>query len=171
VIECSNVEGTGTAFNELSGAIHRGKGKLPAKFNNGTGVLCHTNQTGCVGGTATVGAKVSEIKLSAESVEGTSLKEEGVSGGHGLKLFPTTGTQFGTVTFEGTCGLHAFGAIPIAGSAIATAGGSPEGRGATLFFVPGEMNSLTVGGSVAQLEGKDTIKRNSTGNGLVLTSF
>lgn len=171
VVECTNVEGTGAAFNELSGTVHRGKGMLPAKFNNGTGVLCHTNQTGCVGGTATVGARVSEVKLSAETVEGMSLKEGGVSGGHGLKLFPTSGTQFGTVTFEGTCGLHAFGAIPVAGSVTGTAGGSREGRGATLFLVPGEMNSLTVGGSAAQLEGKGTIKRPSTGNAMVLTSF
>jgi hypothetical protein len=162
-VECTNVEGTGTAQN-VAGPPMVGKGSGIIKFNNGTGVLCHTNQSGCEGGTATVGAKVSEVKASAETVEGGTL-----GSGMGLKFSPTTGSQFATITFEGSCGLHAFGAIPVAGSTIATAGGEPNGHGATAWFTE-EMSSLTVGGEPAGLTGKATLKRTSNGNALTLTT-
>ena len=175
-ITCTNVEGTGTAKNSLSGTIHKGSGSGTILFNNGTGVFCHTNQSGCEGGSATQGARVGTaanpgVKVEGESVEGSTLKEGGVSGGHGLKFKPQgETTQFTTVTFEGTCGLHSFGAIPVNGSVIATAGGTREGRGATAWLIPGEMESLTVGGSAATLEGKATLKRKSTGNALTFTT-
>jgi hypothetical protein len=54
VIECTNVEGTGTAKNN-AGPPMGGTGLGTIKFNDGTGILCHTNQSGCDGGTATVG--------------------------------------------------------------------------------------------------------------------
>jgi hypothetical protein len=163
-VECTNVEGTGTAQN-VAGPPMVGKGSGIIKFNNGTGVLCHTNQSGCEGGTATVGAKVGEVKASAETVEGLAPSGTGM----GLKFSPTTGSQFATITFEGTCGLHAFGAIPVAGSTIATAGGEANGHGATAWFTE-EMSSLTVGGEPAGLTGKATLKRTSTGSALTLTT-
>jgi hypothetical protein len=169
VLECTNVEGTGTAKNSEETGTMKGSGSSTIKFNNGTGVLCHTNQSGCEGGTATVGAKVAEVKASFETAEGTTLKEGGVAGGHGLKFFPTSG-NFTTITFEGTCGLHAFGAIPISGSFIGTAGGTREGHGATTWFIEGEMSSVTLGGEPMQVIGKLTLKRTSTGNALTLTT-
>lgn len=174
VIECTKVEGIGLAQNFLSGTIHIGLLVSDIKFNNGTSgglpIFCHTNQSGCEGGTTTVGAKFNEVEADGETVEGSTLKENGIAGGMGLKFLPPAGKKLTAITFEGTCGLHAFGAMNVEGSAIATAGGSREGRGATMWFVPGEMNSLSLGGQPVQLEGKLTLKRTSTGSALTLTT-
>lgn len=172
VVECSNVESTAAnGLNSLVGGIHEGSGSGTLKFNNGAGILCKTNQAGCIGPTAVEGAKVALVNADAETVEGAALKEGGVVGGHGIKFFPVAPeTKFTTIKFEGTCGLAIFPPFPVTGSAIATAGGAREGRGATAWFIEGEMNSLEVGGSPAQLSGKLTFKSTTAAHALILTT-
>lgn len=165
VVECSNVEATGTARNSTLDFVMKGSGSGTIKFNDGIGSFCRTNQAGCEIGNSAQGASISLILFEFETVEGLTLREGGVPGGHGLKIqLP------GSIRFEGICGLHSFGAIPLAGSSIATAGGTRQGRGATTWFNEGEMNSLTVGGQSAQLVGKVTLKRDIPGNALTLTT-
>ncbi len=159
VVECTNVEGTGEALNSESGEVMKGSAVGTVRFNDGAGVNCSTNQAKCT-------AKVAEVNFKAETVEGLAPEKTGV----GLKIEPATGTTFTTISFEGTCGLHAFGAIPITGSTIATAGGEPTGVGATeTFTTTNEMNGLKVGGESGQMTGKTTVRRVSTGNAIVWT--
>jgi hypothetical protein len=162
VIECTEVSGTGEAENSISGEVMKGSGKGVINFHSGGGGNCTTNQTGCT-------VKVAEVNAKAESIQPSATEM-------GLKFEPATaGTNFTTTTFEGTCGLHEFGAIPVKGSTIGTANGIPNGGGATVWFIEnhtGEtaMNALTVGGEAAQLIGKGTFKNQTTGNALVFTT-
>jgi hypothetical protein len=140
-VSCASGGGTGTVENKEVGTEKKFVGTGKIAFTE-----CTTNQAGCTT------AKVAEAAIKFESVEG--LAEEGV----GLKFQPSSGTNLTTVNFEGTCGLHSFGAIPVAGSTIATASGEPKGIGAETVFSGGTMSSLTVGAEPAVLAGKVTIK-------------
>jgi hypothetical protein len=155
VVECTEVSGTGEAANSETGGVMTGSGSGTIEFHSGGGGNCTTNQTGCTVKVAAVGAKAESIQPSASEM--------------GLK-FSATGTNFTTTTFEGTCSLHLFNAIPVKGSTIATANGEANGHGATAWFIEGSMNSLTVGGEPAQLIGKATLSSSATGNALVLST-
>ena len=160
-IQCKQIEGSVRAVNTLEGEVHEGTGTTVVGtgvlFRNGQGEPCTTNQAGC-----TVG--VSEIQAQATTVEG-------LAPGMGLQFKPLgAATKFGTVKFEGTCGLAVFPPMAIEGSTIATAHGEPTGGGATAYFVEGGMNSLTIAGAATQFIAKLTFKRESTENSLVLTT-
>jgi len=154
-ITCTTVSGTGTALNSASGAEMKGSGSGTINFTNAGGANCSTNQAGCT-------AKVNPVGASAETVDIAAAEM-------GLKFFPTTGGVFATVKFEGTCGMAALGALNVEGSVIATAGGVPNGKGATAV-ITAAMSSLIFGGGAATLEGTATLSRTSTGNALVVTT-
>jgi hypothetical protein len=155
VIECAEVSGIGEALNSAPGGIMRGSSEGAVEFHSGGGGNCTTNQAGCT------------VKVTVAGVKGQSIEVSPTE--MGVKL-EATGVSFNSVTFQGTCGLTAFGGMAVKGSTIATANGETNGHGATAWFIRGTMNSLIVGGSAAQLIGKVTFKRASTGNALVLTT-
>jgi hypothetical protein len=155
VIECTNVEGVGTMENKLVSGVMQVVGQGTMKFNNGSGVNCSTNQTGCT-------AKVAETPIRGTTVETTETEM-------GYKVEPGSGGSiFTTVAFEGTCGLHAFGAIPISGTSVGTQGTEPNGHGGTLVLTEA-MSSLSVGGSPATITGILTFAMKE-GNTLTLTT-
>ncbi len=157
--QCRNVETIGEmkAMNLKEGEVHEGSGKGALGFNDGAGEPeCRTNQVGCK-------VKVSEMSgeaVTVESVGGASM---------GLEFKPLAGAaKFGTAKWEGTCGLAAFPAFPIAGSAVATAHGAANGAGATAVF--GADNSLTIGASVLEFTATLTFEQANTQKALVLTT-
>lgn len=160
-ITCAEVTGRGGAFNMLSGTVHKATGSGELEFFKSVGEPCETNQAGCK-------AAVGTLKASVEAVEGLP---PGITG-MGLKFKPVSpATTFGTVKFEGTCGLKAFGAIPIGGIVIATAHGEPTGSGATAYFNNTEPTKLTIGGELAEiLEGRLIFTGAFSGWPLVLTT-
>jgi hypothetical protein len=158
-IECRNVEGAVDVTNILAGEVHRGTGTSAIRFNDGGGANCRTSQAGCT-------VKVSELQGQAVTVEGLAPGGTGM----GLEFKPLAGAaKFGTVKWEGACGLAAFPlGFPIEGSAIATANGQPNGRGATAVF--GANNNLTIGGSALEFTATLTFKKNTGQKALVLTT-
>jgi hypothetical protein len=152
-ITCHRVAGTGTAQNSLSGEEHKGIGGGTFEFTE-----CTTNQAGCPSAT------VNQIVASFRAVTPSASEM-------GLEFFATTGGVLTKVKFNGTCGVAALGEMPIEGSLIGTAGGAPNGRGATDVFLPeASMSKLTLLKAAMTVEGTVTLKRTSTGNALVLTT-
>ncbi len=147
-VNCTSVTGTGEAENVEESGVWHGRGTATMKFGG-----CTANHACTV--------TVAEAPLKDETVEG--LASEGV----GVKFSAKTGTTLTTFTFAGaSCPLKAFGAIPVAGSAIATANGEAKGFGATWFF--GLLDFLTVGGESAEFTSWWTPK-GENGNALVWT--
>jgi hypothetical protein len=143
-VTCATVSGTGTVANSETAAVMKATGSGRVKFTG-----CTTNQTGCTSVT------IPEANIAADSI-GSEM---------GLKFIPQS-ANFTTITFNGTCGLHAFGAIPIGGAVTATAKGEPNGIGAKAIFTKA-MSGLSIAGELATLEGTATFK-GENGNQLIL---
>lgn len=155
VVECTNVEGSGFMENKLVSGVMQVVGSGTLKFNNGSGVNCSSNQAGCT-------AKVAEAPTKGTTVEGSETEM-------GYEVSPAGGgSVFTTVTFEGTCGLHAFGALPISGTAVGTQGTEPNGHGGTLV-VTEAMKNLSIGGEPVTLSATLTFAMKE-GNTLALTT-
>jgi hypothetical protein len=158
-IACQKVAGKSSMENvaiNANGAMEA-KGEAAVDFTE-----CSTNAANC-----TVEEPI-EVEARAHSVE--------TADGMGLKFEPLIGAGvFTELTFLGpACGLRFFPNIPVAGNATATAGGEPNGHGATAWFQKNEagkvaMQALTVGGVSADFEGIITTK-GPNGNALVLTT-
>ncbi len=147
-ISCAKVSGSGTIEN-FEGVTVVGTGKVALSE-------CTTNQAAC---SVSVAETEFEFEAVAPEAEAVGLKFKAKS----------PATKITTVTFSGgTCGLKAFGPIPVAGSATATASGEPKGSGAQTVFSGGTMSALTVGGETAVPTGKVTIK-GPNGNRIVIT--
>ncbi len=138
-VVCSSATGTATMENSEVGGVMAATGSGTIEWGG-----CTANHECTV--------SVAPASVKAETVEG--LAEEG----RGLTVSAKTGTVITKITFAGaTCPLKAFGAVPVSGSAVATAAGEPDGIGARAVFTKA-MGSITVGGEAAAFEGTATVK-------------
>jgi hypothetical protein len=165
-IECTTVHGTGTMENKVEGVM-RATGEGTIEFEGNPRLVpptdtgnCWTNQSGCT-------VKPGKVETKAKTIETAAVG--GMEAGMGLEFSPKTGTKFTTVTFEGSCGLKSFGAIPVEGSVVGTAEGVPNGMGATISFANTGLGNLKVGGEPAELTGTATIV-GPNGNALTATT-
>lgn len=146
-LEATEVTGTGTMKNSLTGEVHKASGSGKIVYS-GVTVLKPAGRS-CV----VKGGKVETVELAAETVES------------GLKFAPKTGETFATFTVESCTKPELNKAYNVTGSII----GTPEGA-TTVFTRAGttEQGTLLLGGQKAGIAGKVTIKGES-GDGLALT--
>jgi hypothetical protein len=158
-VTCQKVAGKGAMENVAVNAngVMEAKGEVAVNFSE-----CATTPATC-----TVEEPI-ELEARAHTVQ--------TSDGMGLKFEPLVGAgEFTDLAFHGSsCALRFFPSIPVDGNVIATAGGEPNGRGATAWFLKDEagrvaMEELTVGGEPAHFENVITTK-GPNGNPLVLTT-